>query len=165
MGYGIWVNSILLLKGTVLSPTLLLVQCLRSQCAYNNLQTKVSLYTDRLRFTRNTKIVLNTSCSKYSIQGEAEPRRRVPWCSLPKLGDDDPLNPSLTADPLLLCVRGKKEPQMIVTHTFIQRAKPMMMYTNDARTVSLNVGCHHGLWVQEQLAGDGWWETRYARSP
>ena len=82
----------------------------------------------------------------------------MPWCSLPKLGDDDPLNPSLTPDPLLLRVKGK-EPQMIVTHTFIQHAKPMMMYTDDARTASLNVGHHHGLRVWEQLAGDGWQET------
>ena len=108
---------------------------------------------------RNTKIVLNTGCSKYSIQGEGEPRRRVPQCSLPKLRDDDPLDPSLTPDPLLLHVKGKVS-QMIVTHAFIQRAKPMMMYTDDTRTASSNVGCHHGLWVWEQLAGDGWWETR-----
>ena len=65
---------------------------------------------------RNTKIVLNTSCSKYSIQGEGEPRR-VPRCSLPELGDDNPLDPSLTPDPLSLCVRGK-EPQTIVTPHF-----------------------------------------------
>ena len=114
---------------------------------------------DRLMFTRNTKIVLNTGCSKYSIQGEGEPRRRVPRCSLPKVGDDDPLDPSPTPDPLLLCVKGKK-PQTIVTHAFIQRTKPMMMYTDDARTVSSNVGRHHSLWVQEQLVGDVWWETR-----
>ena len=113
---------------------------------------------------RNTKIVLNTSCSKYSIQGEGEPRRRVPRCSLPELGDDDPLDPSLTPDPLSLRVRGK-EPQMIVTHAFIQHAKPVMTYTNDARTASSNVGRHHGLWVREQLVGDGWWETGYARNP
>ena len=49
-----------------------------------------------------------------------------------------PLNPSLTPDPLLLHVRGK-EPQMIVTLTYIQCAKPVMMYTDDARTASLNV--------------------------
>ena len=119
---------------------------------------------DRLRFTRNIKIVLNTSCSKYSIQGEEEPRRRVPRCSLPKLQDDNPLDPSLTPDPLLLCVRGK-EPQMIVTPTFIQRVKPVMTYTNDTRTASLNVLCHHGLWVWEQMVGDGWQETGYAHSP
>ena len=88
----------------------------------------------------------------------------MPWCSLPKLRDDDPLKPSLTPDPLSLCVRGK-EPQMIVTHTFIHHAKPVMMYTDDARTASLNVGHHHSLWAQEQLAGDGWWETGYACSP
>ena len=60
---------------------------------------------------RNTKIVLNTSCSKYSIQGEGEPRRRVPQCSLPELRGDNPLDPSLTLDPLSLCVRGKKNPR------------------------------------------------------
>ena len=105
---------------------------------------------------RNTKIVLNTGCS--NIQGEGEPRRRVPQCSLPKLRDDNPLNPSLTPDPLLLCVKGK-EPQMIVTHAFIQCTKSMMMYTDDTRTASSNVGHHHGLQAWEQLAGDGWQET------
>ena len=113
---------------------------------------------------RNTKIVLNTSCSNYSIQGEGEPRRRVPQCSLPELRAGDPLDPSLTLDPLLLCVRGK-EPQTIVTHAFIQHAKPVMTYTDDARTVSSNVECHHGLQAWEQLAGDGWQETGHTHSP
>ena len=53
---------------------------------------------------------------------------------------------------------------MTVTHAFIQHAKPMMIYTDDARTASSNVEHHHGLWVWEQLAGDGWWETGYAHS-
>ena len=75
-----------------------------------------------------------------------------------------PLNPSLTPDPLSLRVR-EKEPQMIVTHTFIQCAKPVMMYTDDARTASSNVEHHHSLQAWEQLVGDGWWETRYAHSP
>ena len=83
----------------------------------------------------------------------------MPQCSLPKLRDDDPLNPSPTPDSLLLCIKGK-EPQTIVTHAFIQHVKPVMMYTNDAGTASSNVGHHHGLWVREQLVGDGWWETR-----
>ena len=82
----------------------------------------------------------------------------MPWCSLPKLGDDDPLDPSLTPDTLLLRVKGK-EPQTIVTHAFIQCTKPVMTYTDDTRTASSNVGCHHDLWAWEQLAGDGWWET------
>ena len=43
-----------------------------------------------------------------------------------------PLDLSLTPDPLSLCVRGK-EPQMIVPHAFIQHAKPVMMYTDDAK--------------------------------
>ena len=45
---------------------------------------------DRLRSTRNAKVILNMSCSNYSIQGEGEPRRRVPQCSLPELRVDDP---------------------------------------------------------------------------
>ena len=36
MPHGIQVNSALQLKGTVLSPALLLVQCLQSQCAFKN---------------------------------------------------------------------------------------------------------------------------------
>ena len=95
---------------------------------------------------RNTKLVLNTSCSNYSIQGEGEPRRRVPRCSLPKLRDDDPPRSKSAPDPLSLCVRGK-EPQMIVTHAFIECVKPVMTYTDDARTASSNVGHHHGLWA------------------
>ena len=62
----------------------------------------------------------------------------MPWCSLPELGGDDPLNPSPTPDPLSLHVRGK-EPQTIVTHAFIEHVKPVMMYTDDAKTASLNV--------------------------
>ena len=61
--------------------------------------------------------------------------------------------------PSVTACQGKREPQTIVTHTFIQRAKPMMTYTDDARTASLNLGCHHGLRAQEQMVGDGWWET------
>ena len=87
----------------------------------------------------------------------------MPQCSLPKLGDDDPLDPSLTPEPLLWCVKGK-EPQMIVTPTYIQCAEPVMTYTNDARSVSPNVPYHHSLWVREQIAGDGWWETGQAHS-
>ena len=32
-------------------------------------------------------------------------------CSLPKLRDEDPLNPSLTLDPVLLCVKGEENPR------------------------------------------------------
>ena len=87
----------------------------------------------------------------------------MPRCSLPKLGDDDPLNPSLTLEPLLWCVKGK-EPQMIVTPTYIQCMEPVMTYTDDTRSVSLNVPRHHGLQVWEQMAGDGWQETGQACS-
>ena len=87
----------------------------------------------------------------------------MPGCSLPKLRDNDSLDPSLTPDPVLLCVKGK-EPQMIVTPIYIQCMKPVMTYTNDARTASLNVLYHHGLRAWEQLAGDGWQETGYAHS-
>ena len=34
----------------------------------------------------------------------------------------------------------------------------MVMYTDDARPASSKVTCHHGLWVREQMAGDGWQE-------
>ena len=73
-----------------------------------------------------------------------------------------PLDPSLTPDPLLLCVGGK-EPQMTVTHTFIQHTKPVMTYTNDARTASSNVECHHslrdkwGFWVFNRLVCRRYW--------
>ena len=87
----------------------------------------------------------------------------MPRCSLPKLGDDDPLDPSPTPEPLLWCFKGK-EPQTIITPTYIQCAEPMMMYTNDARSASSNVTHHHGLRVQEQMVGDGWQETGQAHS-
>ena len=51
---------------------------------------------------------------------------------------------------------------MIVAYIFIQHVKPMMMYTDDARTASLNVECHHGPQAWEQLVGNEWWEARYA---
>ena len=51
---------------------------------------------------------------------------------------------------------------MIVAYIFIQCTKPMMTYTDDARTVSLNIEHHHGPQVWEQLAENGWWEARYA---
>ena len=74
-----------------------------------------------------------------------------------------PLDPSLTPDPLSLCVR-RKEPQMTVAYIFIQCVKPVMTYTDDARTVSSNVEHHHGPRAWEQLAGNEWWEARYAHS-
>ena len=74
-----------------------------------------------------------------------------------------PLDPSPTLVPLSLRVRGK-EPQMTVTYVFIQHVKPVMMYTDDTRTVSLNVKHHHGLRAWEQLVGTGWWEAGYAHS-
>ena len=78
--------------------------------------------------------------------------------ALPELGDDDPLNPCPTPEPLLWCFKGK-EPQMITTPTYIQHTEPVMMYTDDARPASSKVTCHHGLWLWGQMAGDGWWET------
>ena len=83
--------------------------------------------------------------------------------ALPKLGDDDPLDPSPTPEPLLWCFKGK-EPQTIITPAYIQCAEPMMMYTDDTRPASSKVTRHHSLWAQEQMVGDGWWETRQAHS-
>ena len=59
---------------------------------------------------RNTKVVLNTSCSNYSIQGEGEPRRRVPRCSLPKLRDDDPPQSKSNPGPSVAVCQGKRAP-------------------------------------------------------
>ena len=47
---------------------------------------------------------------------------------------------------------------MIITTAYILRAKPVMMYSDDARSASLKVTRHHGLWAWEQMVGDGWWE-------
>ena len=59
-------------------------------------------------FKRNTRIVLNTSCSVYSILHEGQPRRRVPWYSPPKLIDDDPLDPS--PEPSVTVCQGRRAP-------------------------------------------------------
>ena len=40
-----------------------------------------------------------------------------------------------------------------------------MTYTDDARTVSLNIECHHGPQVWEQLMGNEQWEAKYAHRP
>ena len=37
----------------------------------------------------------------------------------------------------------------------------MMMYTDDARTASSNIECHHGPQAQEYLAVNEWREVRY----
>ena len=52
---------------------------------------------------------------------------------------------------------------MTVAYVFIQCAKPVMMYTDDASTVSLNIGHHHGPRAWEQLVGNEWWEAGYAQ--
>ena len=54
---------------------------------------------------------------------------------------------------------GEKEPQTIITTAYIPRVKPVMTYPDDARSASLKVTRHHGLWVWEQMAGDSWRET------
>ena len=50
------------------------------------------------------------SCSNHSIQGEGEPRRRVPQCSLPELGVD--VTPQSKSDPRpsVTACQGKKAP-------------------------------------------------------
>ena len=89
MGFG--VNSILQLKRDSSFPLLY------SWCSAFDPNAHIITYklraaciTGRLKFMRNTKVILNMSCSNYSIQGEGEPRRRVPWCSLPELRVDNP---------------------------------------------------------------------------
>ena len=63
-----------------------------------------------------------------------------------------------------LCLRKRnQEPQTIVACAFIQRAKSMMTYTDDARIVSSNVKHHHSPQAWEQLVGNEWWEAGYAR--
>ena len=48
---------------------------------------------------------------------------------------------------------------MIIMTAYIPCAKPVMTYSDDARSASSKVTCHHGLRAQEQMVGDGWWET------
>ena len=53
---------------------------------------------------------------------------------------------------------------MIITPAYIRCVEPVMMYTDDARPASSKVTHHHSLWVWEQMAGVGWWETGQACS-
>ena len=110
------------------------------------------------------KVILNTSCPNHSSQGEGDPKRRVPQCSLPKLRVDVTPRSKSNPGPSVTTCQEKREPQMTVTYIFIQHAKPVMMYTDDASTATSNIGCHHGPRAWEQLAGNEWWEARYARS-
>ena len=47
---------------------------------------------------------------------------------------------------------------MIIMTAYIPRVKPVMMYSDDARSASSKVTRHHGLQVREQMVGDGWQE-------
>ena len=47
------------------------------------------------------KVILNMSCSNHNIQGEGDPKRRVPQCSLPELGVD--VTPLIQVWPRTLC--------------------------------------------------------------
>ena len=54
---------------------------------------------------------------------------------------------------------------MIIAYPFIQHMKLRMMYTDDARIVSLNIIHHHKPRVWEQVAGSKWWEAGHTRKP
>ena len=54
---------------------------------------------------------------------------------------------------------------MIIAYAFIQHVKLGMTYTDDARIASSNITCHHDPQVQEQLAGNKWWEAGHTRKP
>ena len=57
---------------------------------------------------KTQEVILNTQCTNHSHQGEEDPRRRVPWCSLPKPRVE--VTPRSKSDPrpLFCCVLGKK---------------------------------------------------------
>ena len=59
----------------------------------------------RLRVTQKT--ILNTQCINHSHQGERDPKRRVPWCSLPNPELRLLLDPSLIPDPHLAVFQEK----------------------------------------------------------
>ena len=54
---------------------------------------------------------------------------------------------------------GEEEPQTIITTAYIPRAKPVMTYSDDARSASLKVTHHHSLRAWEQMAGHSWREA------
>ena len=72
----------------------------------------------RLRFMRNTKVILNMSCSNYGIQGEENQGEECHSAHLPNSELMIPLNPSLTPDPLSLCVSGKRAPDNSYPHFY-----------------------------------------------
>ena len=57
------------------------------------------------------EVILNTWCTNHSHQGEGDPKRRVPQCSLPELRVD--VTPRSKSDPrpLCHCVSGKRSPR------------------------------------------------------
>ena len=88
----------------------------------------------------------------------------MPQCSLPELGVDVTPQSKSNPGPSITVCQEKREPQMTVAYVFIECVKPMMTYTDDARTASLNVEHHHSPQAQEQLAGNEWWEAGHAHS-
>ena len=48
---------------------------------------------------------------------------------------------------------------MIIMTAYIPCAKPVMTYSDDARSASSKVTRHRSLRAREQMVGDGWQET------
>ena len=57
------------------------------------------------------EVILNTQCTNHSHQGEGDPKRRVPQCSLPKLRVDVTPRSKSNPGPLCCCVSGKRSPR------------------------------------------------------
>ena len=56
------------------------------------------------------KVILNTRCTNHSHQGEGDPKRRVPLCSLPEPRVDVTPRSKSNPRPLCRCVSGKRSP-------------------------------------------------------
>ena len=57
------------------------------------------------------EVILNTWCTNHSHQGQGDPKRRVPQCSLPELRVDVTSRSKSDPRPLHYCVSGKRSPR------------------------------------------------------
>ena len=80
----------------------------------------------------------------------------MPWCSLPEFrSTSDPE----TSNVMFQGRRRRRTADDNYDCLYTARVKPVMTYSDDARSASSKVTRHHGLRARKQMAGDTWWET------
>ena len=72
------------------------------------------------------EIILNTRCINHSFQGKGDPKRRVPWCSLPepRVKVTKLLDPSPIPDPCLTVSQEEGAPDNNYLHFYIVHEAP-----------------------------------------